>query len=174
HSFVTYDTLILAREIEPGSRKLSDLAHRFNVDTGQSHRALDDSRALARVFLKLDAERLVRSRKTALANLLDHLGLALGLDPSRGGSSSGGFNELREATRYYTLGRYSDALEQYRIQRELADDPSLPTVDDVIHLLGGPELMARLRAEKTADDRYPQAMLRLRRLMSRCDAPLIE
>ena len=174
HSFVTYDTLILAREIEPGSRKLSDLALRFSVDTGHSHRALDDSRALARVFLKLDAERLVRSRKTALANLLDHLGIALALDPSRGGSSSREFNELREATRYYTLGRYSDALEQYRIQRELADDPSLPTVDDVIHLLGGPELMARLRAEKTADDRYPQAMVRLRRLMSRCDAPLIE
>jgi hypothetical protein len=50
HAFVTYDTLVLARELHPGSRRLSDLALRFGVSTGQSHRALDDSRALARCF----------------------------------------------------------------------------------------------------------------------------
>jgi DNA helicase-2/ATP-dependent DNA helicase PcrA len=65
-------------------------------------------------------------------------------------------------------------LEQYRVQRELGGDPTLPTVEDLIERLGGKELMERLRAERTADDRYPQAMARLRRLMSGCDAPVLE
>jgi superfamily I DNA/RNA helicase len=174
HRFVTYDTLVLARELHPGSRRLGDLALRFGIDTGAAHRALDDSRTLAEVFLRLDQERLVRSRKTAMANLLDHLGIALALDPAGAASPAAReFTELREATTLYALGRYSDALEQYRVQRELAQDPSLPTVDDVIDLLGGKRKMERLRAERTADDRYPQAMARLRRLMAACDAPLL-
>ncbi len=172
YSFVTYDTLVLARELHPGSRRLADLALRFGVPTGKSHRALDDSRALAEVFVKLDQERLVRSRKTALANLLDHLGIALALDSAA--PTSDELVSLRKATAVYALGRYSDALEQYRVQRELAGDPSLPTVDDLIERLGGKALMERLRTERTADDRYPQAMSRLRRLLASCDAPVIE
>lgn len=175
HAFVTYDTLVLARELHPGSRRLGDLALRFGVPTGQSHRALDDSRALAQVFLRLDLERLVRSRKTAMANLLDYLGIALALDPIGANSPAAReFTELRNASAVYALGRYSDALEQYRVQRELAEDSSLPTVDDVIERLGGRKLMERLRTERTADDRYPQAMSRLRRLMANCDAPLLQ
>jgi superfamily I DNA/RNA helicase len=175
HSFVTYDTLILARELHPGSRRLGDLALRFGVSTGQSHRALDDSRALAEVFLRLDQERLVRSRKTAMANLLDYLGIALALDPTGATSPAAReCTELRSATALYALGRYSDALEQYRVQRELAENPSLPTIDDVIERLGGRKLMERLRTERTADDRYPQAMSRLRRLRVNCDAPLLQ
>jgi superfamily I DNA/RNA helicase len=175
HGFVTYDTLVLARELHPGSRRLADLATRFGIDTGQSHRALDDSRALAHVFLRLDDERLVRSRKTAMANLLDHLGVALALDATGASSQSAReFSELRKATAVYALGRYSDALEQYRIQRGLAGDPSIPDVDEVVDRLGGKSLMERLRTQKSADDRYPQAMARLRRLLQRCDAPLLE
>jgi DNA helicase-2/ATP-dependent DNA helicase PcrA len=171
---VTYDTLVLARELEPGSRKLKDLATRFEIDAGQSHRALDDSRTLAHVFLKLDQKRLERSRKTALANMLDQLGVALALDES--GSSSqlaNEFIELRAATALYALGRYSDALEHYGVQRELAGDEALPTVDDIIERLGGRRLMDRLRLERSADDRYPQAMARLRRLIASCNAPLL-
>ena len=172
---VTYDTLVLARELEPGSRKLKDLATRFQVDAGQSHRALDDARTLAHVFLRLDAKRLERARKTALANLLDHLGIAMALDTSGPASPAAReFIELRSATALYALGRYSDALEQYRVQRELSGDPSLPTVDDVIERLGGQRLMDRLRLERNADDRYPQAMARLRRLLASCSAPLLE
>ena len=175
HAFTTYDTLVLARELHPGSRRLGDLASRFGIEIGKAHRALDDSRALAGVYLRLDQERLVRSRKTAMANLLDWLGIALALDPAGITSPSAReVTELRTATALYALGRYSDALEQYRVARELAEDPSLPTVDDVIDRLGGKKLMQRLRTEKTADDRYPQAMSRLRRLMSACDAPLLE
>jgi superfamily I DNA/RNA helicase len=171
---VTYDTLVLARELEPGSRKLKDLATRFGVDAGQSHRALDDSRTLARVFLQLDKKRLERSRKTALANMLDQLGIALALDESGASSHlAHEFIELRSATALYALGRYSDALEQYGVQRELDGDATLPTVDDVIELLGGRRLMDRLRLERSADDRYPQAMARLRRLLTACNAPLL-
>ena len=174
HGFVTYDTLVLARELHPGSRRLGDLALRFGIDTGAAHRALDDSRTLAEVFLRLDQERMVRSRKTAMANLLDHLGIALALDPAGATSPAAReYTDLRDATAVYALGRYSDGLEQYRVQRELAQEPSLPTVDDVIELLGGTKRMERLRAERTADDRYPQAMARLRRLMGACDAPLL-
>jgi superfamily I DNA/RNA helicase len=134
---------------------------------------LDDSRTLALVSLGLDRERIKRSRTTALANLLDHLGIAMALDAS-GASSAREFIELRSATAIYALGRYSDALEHYRVQRELAGDPSLPTVDDVIERLGGQRLMDRLRLERSADDRYPQAMSRLRRLLASCDAPLLQ
>ena len=119
-------------------------------------------------------ERLVRARKTAMANLLDQLGIALALDPSGATSKAAReYADLRKATAAYALGRYSDALEQYRVQRELAQDATLPAVDDVINQLGGKKLMDRLRAERTADDRYPQAMARLRRLISNCDAPLV-
>jgi DNA helicase-2/ATP-dependent DNA helicase PcrA len=175
HVFLTYDTLVLARELHPGSRRLTDLAEHFRVPTGQSHRALDDSRTLAQVFLKLDEERLVRSRKTALANLLDFLGIALAMDLS--GNTSRQALEvaaLRDATSVYALGRYSDSLEHYRVQRELAGDPSLPHLDEIIDRLGGKKRMERLRTERTADDRYPQAMARLRRLLLRCDALLLE
>ena len=41
----------------------------------------------------------------------------------------------------------------------------MPGVDEVIERLGGAELMIKIRAEKTADERYPQAMMRLRRLL---------
>jgi DNA polymerase III epsilon subunit-like protein len=154
HSFITYDTLVLARELHPGSRRLVDLALRFQVDTGKSHRALDDSRALAHVFVKLDGERLTRSRKTALANLLDHLAVAVALDAKAPPSDE--LLALRKALPPYALGRYSDVLEQYRVQRELSGDPNLPGVEELIELLGGKELMVRLRAERTADDRYPR------------------
>ncbi len=171
HAFATYDTLVLARELHPGSRRLGDLALRFGIPVGQAHRALDDSETLAGVFLRLDAERLVRSRKTALANLLDHLGIALALSPEPPGCRE--FAELRKATAVYALGRYSDALEQYRVQRELAGDATLPTVEVVIERLGGTALMERLRAERSADDRYPQAMARLRRLLASCESPTL-
>ena len=172
HEFTTYDTLVLARELHPGSRKLQDLAVRFGVDTGQSHRALDDSRTLAQVFLRLDDERIVRSRKTALANMLDQLGIALALwsSPDEGGE----VKELRKKSAIYALVRYSDAVEQYRVQRELAGDTSIPAVDDLVERLGGKSLMDRLRTEKSADERYPQAMARLRRLMQRCQSPTLE
>lgn len=170
--FVTYDTLVLARELHPGSRRLEDLAVHFQVNTGHSHRADDDARTLAEVFVKLDQERVTRSRKTALSNLLNQLGLALVLSPPAPMSQE--FVTLKHASAVYALGRYSDAIEQYRVERELAGDPDMPDVENVIERLGGRSLMERLRVEKSADERYPQAMSRLRRLIATCDSPVME
>jgi superfamily I DNA/RNA helicase len=72
---------------------------------------------------------------------------------------------LRRLARPYALGRYSECLEFYRLEREDAADPTLPTLDELIDRLGGEELMLRFRTEKSADQRYPAAMHRLRPLL---------
>jgi superfamily I DNA/RNA helicase len=159
----TYDTLLLARELHAGSAKLVDLARVYGIDPGQSHRALDDTRTLALLFLALGEAKVARARKTALVNLLDHLGVALALSDEE--SLCPEAKLLRRLTRPYALGRYSECLEFYRLEREDAGDPTLPTLDEVIDRLGGEDLMLRIRAEKSADQRYPAAMHRLRPLL---------
>ena len=157
----TYDSLPLARDLLPTSRRLSELARVFGIDVGTSHRALDDTRTLAFVLLELEKAKLARARKTALVDLLGHLGVALALLEER----SLGAEALifRTIARPFALGRYSGALEFY--ESEHGDDESIPTVDEVIEKLGGIEVMARIRAERSADDRYPSAMPRMRRLI---------
>jgi DNA polymerase III epsilon subunit family exonuclease len=165
----TYDTLPLARDLFPTSRKLGDLARQFGVEIGQAHRALDDSVALAGVFVELDKAKLSRARKTALVNLLDHLGVALALSASDAESSEAQL--FRGLTRAFALGKYSHCLEWYDSER--AGDATVPSRDDVIEALGGRKLMMKIRAEKTADERYPAAMARLRRLIADIpDGPL--
>ncbi|MEP7346999.1 MAG: UvrD-helicase domain-containing protein, partial [Gemmatimonadaceae bacterium] len=162
-SFTAYDTLPLAREITPGSRKLSDLAHAYGVAPGQSHRALDDCRALAQVFPLLNKAKIDRARKTGLPNLLDHLGIALWLqgEPEPGSETA----HFKDWTRINAFFAYSEALELYSHVRNTAGVATAPTMDDVITILGGADLMQTLRAHKTADQRYPVAMARLRRLI---------
>lgn len=165
----TYDTLPLARDLFPTSRKLVDLARLFDIPPGQSHRALDDTVALAKIVVALDGVKRSRARTTALVNLLDHLGVALALcdEQSLGDEAT----LFRAMSRPFALGRYTTCLETY--ERERGDDASLPTMADVIERLGGEELMAKIQADKSADERYPAAMLRLRRLISDLpDAPL--
>jgi DNA polymerase III epsilon subunit family exonuclease len=157
----TYDTLPLARDLFPTSKRLEHLAPMFDIETGQSHRALDDTRALAQVVLALDGVKLQRARKTALVNLLDQLGVALALTDDAALDDEG--RMFKGVTRPYALGRYTTCLEVY--EREAAKDLSVPAVEELIERLGGAELMVRIRAEKTADERYPQAMIRLRRLL---------
>lgn len=161
--FVAYDTLLLAREVRSGSAKLVDLAHAYGIDAGQSHRALDDTKTLALVFLALGEAKVARARKTALDNLLDYLGIALAL------SNEASLNEeairLKKLTRTFALGRYTNCLDFYRDEREQSNDDSITSTEDLIETLGGEDLMLRLRAEKTADQRYPQAMNRLRPLL---------
>ena len=166
-----YDTLPLARDLYPTSRKLSDLAHSFGIDTGKAHRALDDANALAQVFVKMDEAKLARSRKTALINLLGQLGVALAVSDPATLSAEGQL--FLKIARMFALGRYSGALEFY--ESAAVDDESIPSVDEVIARLGGPKLMMAIRAEKSADDRYPTAMLRMRRLIHQMDEkPLSE
>ena len=162
----TYDTLPLARELHSGSAKLEHLASRFGIDPGVSHRALDDARTLARVFLALSEVKIVRARKTSLVHLLDFLGIALAL--WRQGELDDEGLLLQRLCRPFSLGRYSDCLEYYRAERELAADATLPTVRDVIDGLGGEDTMKRIRAERSATERYPLAMARLRRLIDQC------
>jgi DNA polymerase III epsilon subunit family exonuclease len=165
----TYDSLPLSRELIATSNKLSNLARQFGIDSGQSHRALDDTRALAKVLLELNKMKLARARKTALVDLLGHLGVALALS---------GDDDLwqeallfRDITRPFALGAYSGALDYY--EHESGDDISIPGTEEVIGLLGGAELMVKIRTVKSADERYPAAMMRLRRLIAEIpDGPI--
>ena len=163
---ITYDTLVVAHELHAGGARLQDLARLYGVDPGEAHRALADCLTLVGVFLGLGESKVARARKTALVNLLDHLGVALALsDEETLGPEA---KLLRRLSRSHALGRYSDCLDFYKVEREKSGDPILPTVDDVIARLGGERLMNRIRAEKTAEQRYPHAMHRLRPLLDQC------
>ena len=160
---VTYDTLVLAHELHAGGARLEDLARVYGVNPGEAHRALGDCLTLVGVFLGLGEAKVARARKTALINVFDHLGVALALsDEETLGAEA---KLLRRLSRSYALGRYSDCLEFYKTERAESGDPTLPTLDDVIERLGGERVMNRIRAEKTAEQRYPHAMHRLRPLL---------
>jgi superfamily I DNA/RNA helicase len=160
---VFYDTLPLARSLVDGSVRLTHLAQKFNVEVGRAHHAYDDAFMLAGVVPKLNELRLRRSRRIALAHLLDYLGLALALEPHQEPEKE----ELlfRDLTRPYTLGRYSDCLEAYAAERAAAA-PGAPTLDEVIERLGGAVLMEKLRAERSPEERYPAAVERLHALVN--------
>ncbi len=161
--FTTFDSLPLARDLHPGSRKLGDLAHAFGIELREAHRAHDDARALALVFLRLQAEKLARARKTALVHLLDYLGLAFALsDPATLSDEAKGLLSVAYA---FALGRYSDCLEHYRLERASPGAGDAPSMEEVIERLGGRRKMEQYRKEKRADERYPAAMARLRRLL---------
>src|SRR4029077_3756364 len=160
-TLVFYDTLPLVRSLSRDSAKLEDLALRFGIDAGRAHHALDDAVTLARVYRELERLRAVRARKAVLVNLLDYLGLALALEQ---GTGSGEQDMLFKVARFYTLGRYGDALAFYEMERERIGGDS-PSVDEVIRRLGGRALMTRLRAEPDPAQRYPAAVARLRALI---------
>ncbi len=151
-----FDSLPLARDLCPASRALKDLAALFGVTPGD-HRALADSRCLAEVFVKLNEMKVTRARKTACQNLLEYLGLALALcDADSLGKEAKLFMDL---SRFFVLGRYGRSLDEY--EKDTAGRDALPSLEEAIEKLGGRDLMARLRIEKGADDRYPAAMRRL-------------
>src|SRR5213596_1482934 len=165
-TLVFYDTLPLVRSLSRDSAKLEDLALRFGIDAGRAHHALDDAVTLARVYRELERLRTVRARKAVLVNLLDYLGLAFALEPeSEQGAGAREQEILFKVTKFYTLGRYSDALAFYEMERERSGGNSGPPVDEVIRRLGGRALMTRLRAEPDPAQRYPAAVARLRALI---------
>jgi DNA polymerase III epsilon subunit family exonuclease len=156
--FVFYDTLPLVRSLIEGSAKLVDLARRFNIFVGRAHQALPDARMLAAVFPRLTALKATRARKAAMVHLLDYLGLSLALDG--GGEHDPEIRLLRELAVPYALGRYSDSLDFYAA--ELAEGvPGAPSLAELIDRLGGVALMERLRARRTAAEKYPSAVARL-------------
>jgi superfamily I DNA/RNA helicase/DNA polymerase III epsilon subunit-like protein len=166
NDFSTYDTLPLARKLHSTSRKLEHLANRYGIHPGQSHSALHDCRTLAKLFPALCATKTEYTRKTALVNLLDQVGIGLAL--SDRDSLCEEARRFLEFVPVFSLGRYTDCLDCYRIERDLCGDRTLPDVDELVALLGGAALMERLRMERSADQRYPETMARLRRLMEAC------
>src|SRR6266403_1029082 len=175
-SLVFYDTLPLVRSLSRDSAKLEDLALRFGIDAGRAHHALDDAVTLAKVYHELERQRGIRARKAVLVNLLEYLGLALALEQGAGSPQGvpdgpGEREILFKLAKFYTLGRYSDALAFYEMERERSGGDSAPAVDEVIRRLGGRALMTRLRAEPDPAQRYPAAVARLRALMDEPSAP---
>jgi len=160
-----YDTLLLAQSLSRDRATQEDLAHRFGIDAGRAHHALDDAVTLAQLYLALEKQRAVQARKAVLANVLDYLALALAVEQ---GERSGERKLLFDIGRFRTLGPYSDALELYATSRP-AD---APTVDQVIEKLGGHKLMARLRAQRDPTQRYAAAVARLRALLEGAEGTL--
>src|SRR5688572_4640663 len=156
-----YDTLPLACDLYSTSHTLINLARTFGIAPGRSHRALADAQTLAQVAVKLDEARLARARKSALLQLLGHLGIALALCDER--TLCPEAVQFRDFARPFALGRYSGSLEFY--ETEAVGNESIPSVDEVIDALGGPKLMMKIRADKTAEELYPAALPRLRRLI---------
>jgi len=171
-SLVFYDTYPLVRSLSQDSPKQEDIAHRFGIDAGRVHHALDDAVTLARVYRELERQRGIRARKAVLVNLLDYLGLALALEPrAEQGAGSRERDVLFKLAKFYTLGRYSDALAFYEMERERTARAAAPPVDEVIQRLGGRALMTRLRAAPDPAQRYPAAVARLLALMDEPSPP---
>jgi DNA polymerase III epsilon subunit family exonuclease len=159
-----FDSLPLSRDLLQASHRLEDLARRFGIPTGRAHHALDDARTLALVFGALTALRTARSRKTSLVALLDWLAVGLAVSDAPAGSLAAERALLRRETRVFALGSYSDVLERWAVERAALRDDTLPTAEEVIAKLGGRSLMERLRAERSAEQRYPEAVARLREI----------
>ena len=165
---VFFDTLPLARSLLEESARLGDLAHRFGVDAGRSHHALDDASTLVGGLRHLGDLKVSRSRKAALAHLLGWLGLALALDDSAEPTPEERL--LREIALPATLGRYGDCLEIYAEEREAA---GAPTVEELVERLGGARLMERIRTQRSAAERYPASVARLQALVQASAAPTL-
>jgi len=166
-TIATYDSMPLAYEITPASHRLEDLARQYQIPTGRSHSALDDARTLALVFARLNREKVTRSRKSSLLQLLDHLGVALALSQPLPGTTDS--RVLSDIARPFALGIFGDALEYYESHRKASGDTTLPTLDNVIDRLGGQQLMDRIRTQKSAEERYPSSMQRLHMLSAELD-----
>src|SRR5205807_6009940 len=136
-SLAFYDTLLLARSLSRDRATQEELAHRFGIDCGRAHHALDDAVTLAQVYRELEKQRAVRARKAVLANVLDYLGLALALEPrtEQGAGTPKGHGRERDMlfqlAKFYTLGRYSDALAFYEMERDRTGAAAAPSVDAV-------------------------------------------
>ncbi len=160
-SLVFFDTLPLARSLTDESARLEDLAHRFGVNTGRAHHAVDDAGTLAGVLRHLGELKLVRARKAALVHLLGWLGLALALDASADATAEE--RMVRDLALPAALGRYGGCLEAYAEQAAGTDAPS---VEELVERLGGARLMERIRTERPVAERYPASVARLTALVA--------
>src|SRR5206468_2953057 len=72
-TLVFYDTLPLARSLSREGATQEDLAHRFGIDCGRAHHALDDAVTLAHVYRELEKQRAIRARKATRRNAMPRL-----------------------------------------------------------------------------------------------------
>jgi DNA polymerase III epsilon subunit family exonuclease len=158
----TFDTLPLARALVKGSASLSALAAHFGLGVARAHHALDDAEVLAQVLRGLVSLRQAHHRRTAFSSGLDWLGLCLVLER---GERTAEEMVLLDVARVYTLGRYTECLEQYDAMRRRSGRVDTPPVEDLIDRLGGRDLMLKLRARRTAAERFPTSVARLDRLL---------
>lgn len=166
-----YDTLPLARSLFSESAKLTDLAARFGVTLPRAHHALDDAEALAEVVGHLHRVKADRARRSGLVNLLDYVALGLALE---GAEHSGEAATMLDIARPAALGRFSDALDSYAAERDALFRDSAPPPEDIIERLGGWQLMNRIRASRTARERYPSAMGRLLSLLESIESDTLD
>jgi len=124
----------------------------------RAHHALDDAVTLPGMYRELERLRGISARKAVLVKpCIDYLGLGLALEPeakSAAGTSSS------SSAKFYTRGRYGDALAFYEMERERTGEGSAPPCGR-----GGPAARrARahdaLRAESDPAQRYPAAVAR--------------
>jgi superfamily I DNA/RNA helicase len=167
-----YDSLPLARELHPGSRKLEELAVAFGVDPGASHRALDDARTLAEVFPRLNSLKLARARKLALPAALEYLAVGVALTDERCEEAGRLFPAIRDLPFF----RHARSLDAYEAAYAARGESAMLAPHTLVDRLGGEVRRAQLQAERDADDRYPELMARLRRVMESLpsDTPLQE
>ncbi len=165
-----FDTLPLARTLFPGARlSLEQLALRFGVDTGRSHRALDDCRCLAGVFEHLQREHLRRARTTCLADLLDCVALGAALEGRRPTHPED--QALLQAAAWHELRRRPAVVDAY-VEESPALGPNVPPLEAVLHGIGGsPWKGARGRA---VPERHAEAYARLLGLVERIKSTAVE
>ncbi len=158
---VCLDTLALARSLFPSGRRLQDLADRFGIDAGRGHHALDDSLCLARVFERLQEERLRRSRKACLADLLGcvALGAALENRPAEHDED----RVLVEAGAWRSPGQYADIVNAYVEEGQALGN--CPPLEELLDRMGGGRAWPGFRREPAPRDRHPEARERLRGLL---------
>ena len=144
----------------------------FGVPLLEAHHALDDAARAGAGVPAPGAGQAGARPEDGLVNLLDWLGLALALGDWATLSDEAGL--LLKLTRAWALGRYSNVLDEYAVERERPGAAGAPTHDEVIERLGGREKMLQIRAEKTALDRYPAAMERLGRILDALTGTTLE
>jgi DNA polymerase III epsilon subunit family exonuclease len=163
----SFDTLPLARSLFPTwGLRLADLAGRFGVETGRGHHALDDSRCLAGVFERLQEERLRRSRKTCLPDLLDAVALGLAIE---GPGPSAEDQALRKASPWASLRRHSSLVDAYLEESE-ARGGRCPPLEELLRRMGGRPAWGRDPQDAAPGGRYPEAYARLFRLVAKVRA----
>lgn len=161
---VFFDTLVLARSLFPvGGLRLEDLARRFGVETGRSHHALDDSLCLTKVFEHLQDERLRRSRKTCLANLLDciALGAALQNQPAICPEDQA----LLAASTEHGLHPQASVIDCYVEEVERLGR-TYPPLAELFDRLTGKNVWHGARQQGMGQDRHPESVARLSRLLA--------